>query len=213
MKHSRNLLRSLLLPALVLALTGVIGCGEEVINGMPGGGEGEAPAPPPPAAEAPTPTATPAAPTEGPATPAEPVRGVTQLQWGEGSRDPFTRPYPEQTIAATGPETPEDEPEERPEDLGPLAPYPIETLHLIGIISRSARPVAMFTLPNRTNLAEFAYIGDRVGPNGAGYIYDIQPNQVIIAYEGDPSTPVERLPVQLRNLERDFDAEFVLDER
>lgn len=201
-----------LLPAIaILVISSMTACGEDVVEGMPGG-DGQPPPPgqPPPAA---APVDSPVTTDEGPSTPDAPTRGVTQLQWGEGSRDPFTRPYPEQSVATTGPETPEDVPEERPEDMGPLAPYPIETLRLIGIISRSARPVAMFTVPGRGGLAEFAYIGDRVGPNGAGYIYDIQPNQVIIAYEGDPSTPVERLPVQLRDLASDFDAEFVLDDR
>lgn len=210
MRHSKKFVGLLLPAAVLLIISGLTACGGDTVDGMPGGGDGAAP--PPAAVPAPAPT-TPEATSAEPTGPEVPTRGVTQLQWGEGARDPFTRPYPEQAVATTSQEALEDVPEERPEDMGPLAPYPIETLRLIGIISRSARPVAMFTVPGRANLAEFAYIGDRVGPNGAGYIYDIQPNQVIIAYEGDPSTPVERLPVQLRNLEGDFDAEFVLDER
>jgi hypothetical protein len=72
-------------------------------------------------------------------------------------------------------------------------------------------PVALFGLPVKDQPAQIASIGDRVGPNGVGYIDDVQPNRVIIAYEGDPVAPPRRLPVYLRNEPEliGFDTAFV----
>ena len=180
-------------------------CGDDgVVTGMPGGGGGGGGGGRAPAAAPATP--------EAAAGGAGARRGVTPLSFDTEARDPFTRPYP-QSFERAADNLDDDPGQPDQENLGPLAPYPIETLRLVGILSRSARPMAIFRTPESSTLAEFAFIGDRVGPNGVGFIEDIQPNRVIVAYEGDPSAPPRRLPVFLRNEEGPFEVDFELIER
>ncbi len=133
--------------------------------------------------------------------------GITRRTFPEAFRDPFVRPYPE-----------EDSPTRQldvvpaqagPTDvraLGPLAPYAIEELQLQGIMTRSARPVAMFQTPDGS-LSTFAYIGDAIGPNAAGRIEDIQPNQIVVVYEAEGGAQ-RRTVVPLRDPRLDIEADF-----
>ncbi len=202
--QSYRILLSLMCGSIWILLMGSCG-GEDVVQGMPGGGGGGGGAAP----------AAPATPTpEASAGPAATTRGVSPIQFDTTTRDPFTRPYPQDYLERPGSDALADDTQTVDDgDLGPLAPYPIETLQLVGILSRSARPMAVFRVPDSSNLAEFAFIGDRVGPNGVGFIEDIQPNRVIVAYEGDPNAPPRRLPVFLRSEEGPFDVDFELIER
>ena len=194
---------------LIASLALLLSCGEDgVVNQMPGGGGGgggggSSPPPDPGAAET----------SEAEAPSAEAAvesRGVRQLVFAEGARDPFMRPYPSQDDPTTpgsgtdfnivNPVTPADE-------MGPLATYAIENLQLQGIMTRTANPVAMFRTPDG-DLSEFAYIGDRIGPNGAGYIEDIQPNQIVVVYETDPGGPTRRTVVPLRDATGGIEAGF-----
>jgi Tfp pilus assembly protein PilP len=135
---------------------------------------------------------------------------VSRRVFGDSTRDPFTRPFPEITEGVDGPIDllSVDLQIEDPVDMGPLAQYSVETLRLSAIITRTAKPVAMFITPDGDSRAHFAYIGDRVGPNGAGFIEDIQPNQVIVAYQPDPTGPIARAIVPLRDTRQALEAEF-----
>lgn len=155
-----------------------------------------------PAAATPTPAGEPGAPSGT-------SPGVTRRTFAEQSRDPFVRLYPDQN--ELDPFDPGDAttqaPPVNPEDLGPLAVYAIEDLLLQGIMTRSARPVAMFQTPDGS-LSTFAYIGDVIGPNAAGYIEDIQPNQIVVVYEAEPGGAQRRTIVPLRDPRQDIEADF-----
>lgn len=89
----------------------------------------------------------------------------------------------------------------------PLARYPVESLRLLGIMTRLAEPKAIFMPPDGHGRAVFARIDDRVGPNGSGRISDIQPNVVIISYEGfavDTNEQPREYRLELREADEDI---------
>ena len=197
----------------IAALAMVLSCGggeDGVVNEMPGRSSG-APAPAPAPAEEVNTAST--IPTPEPAVEVpeeeESQDGVRQLVFQDGSRDPFMRAYPQQEDPLTTGPTAFDivNPVTPADDMGPLATFAIENLQLQGIMTRTANPVAMFRTPNG-ELSEFAYIGDRIGPNGAGYIEDIQPNQIVVVYETDPGGPTRRTVVPLRDATGGIEADF-----
>jgi Tfp pilus assembly protein PilP len=111
--------------------------------------------------------------------------GITEREFGDGARDPFVRQYPAVADAPIDPERVSlGDSDLGPGSLGPLAQYPVNSLSLLAIMTRTAEPKAMFLPPDGTQRAVLARVDDRVGPNGRGRIVDIQPNRVIIRYEG-----------------------------
>jgi Tfp pilus assembly protein PilP len=129
------------------------------------------------------------------------------------SHDPFQREVPEGEAPLLGASEVALEPEQAV-DLGPLAEYPLESLRLQAIITRTPEPRAMFLVPDGSGLAVLARVDDIVGPNGTGRIIDIQPNRVIVAYEarfefGRPGEEMRTQEVHLRDPARDIAADFV----
>ena len=141
------------------------------------------------------------------------VTGVVRLEFPDGVRDPFTRQFPEgETPIVVAEEVDLGAPEVV--DLGPLANFPVESLRLQAIVTRTAEPRAMFLLPDGRGLAVLARVDDRVGPNGTGRIADIQPNRVIVSYEGvfgfgEDGEQARTLVLTLRDPSQDIEAEFV----
>ena len=71
----------------------------------------------------------------------------------------------------------------------------------------------MFLVPDGSGLAVLARVDDRVGPNGTGRIMDIQPNRVIVTYEGlfefgEVGEQVRTHVVTLRDPARNIEADF-----
>jgi len=197
-----NHTRSSSIGALVLLLAFLGACGgEDVVQGMPGqtGGQAARPASTPSAVAA-TPSST--------AQATELGRGITQLTFEGDIRDPFMRYFPAEAevVDINAPVRPI---EAEQQDMGPLANYTLDQLELVGIISRTAEPQAMFRIPvSGQNV--FARIDDRIGPNGTGRISDIQPNRVVVTYEtilltGEQAQTVE---VLLRDPRQQLEAQF-----
>ncbi|MBN1944129.1 MAG: pilus assembly protein PilP [Bradymonadales bacterium] len=185
-----------LLPVLLSAMA--CGGGEDVVQGMPPSGSRR------PAQAATTSLATSA--TSAPAEQSR--RGITQLQFEGEVRDPFLRYFPDESeiVQLNLQVQPLEQAEE---SLGPLANYSLEQLQLVGIISRTAEPRAMFRIPQSSQMV-FARVDDRVGPNGTGRISDIQPNRVVVTYENimlseDQAQTVE---LMLRDPRQQLEAQF-----
>ena len=202
----------------VLLLTGGMsfpGCGGgdgDVVQGMPGGGGTPAAAPAPARTPAP---ARPSAREGGQPTGPQENGVVVQRDLPMITRDPFVRAYPQANATDPGESLSLGGSEDAPvnlSDLGPLASYAVTELRLIGVVTRSARPVAMFQLPD-SDLAVFGSIGDRVGPFASGQITDIQPRFVWIAYQLDPDQPETMTRLSLRDEADAVDIDFELEER
>jgi Tfp pilus assembly protein PilP len=204
---SKALLVSFLWPAVAAC-----GDGETVVEGMP---------PPPPARESNGDNTQNTRRQRRNATPDEEAieltaaTGINRLVFGEGSRDPFMRMFPDLPVETTAnPDQPTVElaPEEaNPEEWGPLAQYPIEALQLVAIISRTSEPRAMFMIPDGSGRGVLARIEDRVGPDGTGRISDIQPNSVEITYDAVEYNTTEgarRLLLPLRDPSESIEAQF-----
>lgn len=145
------------------------------------------------------------------APPAELPEGIERREFAEGSRDPFMRQFPDNQ-APLELDADIDLGVEEIVDLGPLANYPIESLRLVAIMTRTAEPKAMFMLPDGSGLGVLARVDDRVGPNGTGRIVDIQPNRVVVSYEGfgfgEEGERARTLELTLRDPSLDIEAEF-----
>ncbi|MCA9562802.1 MAG: hypothetical protein KC561_04890 [Myxococcales bacterium] len=112
--------------------------------------------------------------------------GVSRMEWPDDFRDPFSHPAYLREL----------EDEDSAQDLGaslnqmnqvydagPLAYIGFQRLELVGILSRSVDPVAMFTYRDgSSNKAVFMRIGDRIGPDAAGVVVDITANEVVVEY-------------------------------
>lgn len=128
--------------------------------------------------------------------------GVTEVDVSPGERDPFERPFPPASITETD-TPPVPGPTPNPEQLPLLARYPVESLELVALMTRNADPIAVFLTP-ASSRAQFAHVGDHIGPYGSGRIVDIRPNEVIIEYHTEEPTVIA-----LRDPQPDLDG--VLD--
>lgn len=183
-KRHHRLAIVLLLATVLVAPLGLTSCGddsgEDRVTGMPESGSA-APRPTP----APQPPAQQAGPQQATSGTAEgQLAGVVPFLYSDAARDPFMRQYPDlpsDTAEATMAVLPPEDTEER--EPGVLAGFPVESLRLVAIVTRSAGPRAMFIVPDGSGRAVMAQQWDRVGPDGRGHISRIEPNRVVIEFE------------------------------
>lgn len=147
----------------------VIGCGSgediEVVREMPAPNRDSA------AAEAPAPVAEAAA--ETGSSRAEIVRN----EFTANARDPFTPP-PQQQLATGGAELLDEV--QCDVTLEPLGMTEVNDLRLIGLVTGTAVPRAMFSNQDAQGRAIIAAEGAKVGPRCSSFISDIRDNQIVV---------------------------------
>lgn len=151
------------------------------------------------------PAAAPAAPAETAAEPASTRTEIVRHDFSTQARDPFTPPRPEQR--ATGGSGPDLTIEcDLSED--PLGEHEVEDLALIGLITGTAVPRAMFASNSMNRRAIIVTEGARVGPNCSQFISDIRDNEIIVTQRSAGGDEMRTETSVMLNTER-VEAEFI----
>lgn len=195
----RELLTRIVAPALLVAgLASLAACNSSNDTGMP-----EPIAPERGAAPAAAPAA-PAATGEAEAEPVSSRAEIVRHDFSSQSRDPFTPPRPEQGVVRDDIDIAVDC--DLSED--PLGETEVDDLSLIGLITGTAVPRAMFSSSGMNGRAIIVTEGARVGPNCSQFISDIRDNEVVVTQRSAGGEEMRTETSVMLNTER-VEAEFL----
>jgi len=110
------------------------------------------------------------------------------------SRDPFMAPVREEYVVGGTSSVPERECDL---ELHPLGMTTVNELRLIGLVTGTSMPRAMFLVAGRDQRAMFAHEGDLIGPQCSQQITQIRDNEVIVTQLSDVESERVQTPILL----------------